>query len=441
MNFFRDSALRVLSPLKRSLGVGVLLLGIVGCGGMAGGGKSSVVVWHWMSDREPALLALAEKYKQATGTDVRFELYAPSDAYVQKIRAAAQTDTLPEVFGILGESRDLASFIKAGHVENLSPAMDADDGAWRKKFFEKALVNANFAADNTYGVPAGVYGAPLDVTNIQLLYNKKLFRRAGLNPERPPKTWAEFLAAGAALKKIQVPGFVSGWGELWMIDCFASNLAFNVMGEDKVLKTIKGEVPYTDPDWIKVFQLFEQMRDAGLLAPGVVTMVNKTAEQNFANGRAAMAFNGSWCVNVYAGMNPNLEYGVFLPPQVSTAHPQAIWGGAGSTLMINAKSRNKKAALDFLKWLTDKDQQIYLSQETRNLPSSPDAVVDLPPVLSQFADKMEFTVHPSRFPVSEASSVTETFCKGIQSILINEKDARKVAQEVQRAKQKEAEGS
>src|SRR5438552_11546331 len=36
-------------------------------------------------------------------------------------------------------------------------------------------------------------------------------------------------------------------------------------------------------------------------SPGVVTMINKSAEQTFANGKAAFAFNGSWCVNVYRG--------------------------------------------------------------------------------------------------------------------------------------------
>ena len=37
--------------------------------------------------------------------------------------------------------------------------------------------------------------------------------------------------------------------------------------------------------------------------------------QLFANNRALFAFNGSWCVNVYKGMNPDLEYGAMLPPR------------------------------------------------------------------------------------------------------------------------------
>jgi ABC-type glycerol-3-phosphate transport system substrate-binding protein len=416
----------------------IVVLSIFNLTGCSSSGKgssdTSVVVWHWMSDREPAFQTLAAKYESVTGKKVRFELYAPSESYVQKVRAAAQTNTLPDIYGVLGEPRDFAGFVKAGHVADLSTEMNKDDGEWMKRFFDKALVNGRFAVDNGYGVTAGIYGVPLDVTNIQMLYNKDLFKAAGLNPETPPQTWKDFLAMGPAFKKIGVPGFVSGWGELWLIDCFASNLAFNLMGEEKVLKTIKGEVPYTDPDWVRLFTLFDELRDSGILGAGVVSMVNKTAEQTFANGRAALSFNGSWGVNVYSGMNPSLNYGACLPPAVSDAHPRVIWGGAGSTLVVNAKSARKDDAIAFLKWLTEKDQQVFLSQETKNLPAVHAALENVPTILSQFADDMESTTHPSRFPVSEASPVIESFDKGIQSILIREKTPKQVAEEVQKVK-------
>src|SRR5437870_8630024 len=137
-----------------------------------------------------------------------------------------------------------------------------------------------------------------------MLYNKKLLAKAGI--QNPPKTYEEFITDAEALRRIGIPPFVSGWGELWLADCFASNYAFNVMGEKKVLDTFRGKVPYTDPDWIQVLDLFDEIRKEGLLFPGVVTMINKSAEQTFANGKAAFAFNGSWCVNAYRGVNPHV---------------------------------------------------------------------------------------------------------------------------------------
>lgn len=398
----------------------------------------TITIWHWMSDRENAFLELAKRYETETGIKINFELYAPSDAYTQKVRAAAQTNTLPDIFGILGEKRDFASFIKSGYIYDLTEEMDKDGFIWRNRLFAKALSVNEFGEGNNFDVKPGVYGVPIDVTNIQMLYNKDLLKAIGLSSsEIPPKTFDDWIEVNKKLKEKGIQGIVSGWGEIWMIDCLASNYAFNIMGKDKVLDTIRGKIPYTDPDWIKVFDLFRQMRDEGMLASGVVTMVNKTAEQLFANNRAAFAFNGSWCVNVYKGMNPGLNYGAMLPPKASDNYPMMIWGGAGSSFMINKQSANVGEAIDFLKWLTETEQQIFLAKETQGLPSNKYSLKDIPMVLSQFADDMDNTTHPSIWGVAEFPQVIETFDRGLQSIIIGEKTPEELAREVQAVKERE----
>ncbi|MFH1201413.1 MAG: extracellular solute-binding protein [Candidatus Omnitrophota bacterium] len=450
--FFRNQK-PVYRNQKKFILVTVLWLLVTGfwgcCRKETGLTPKTITVWHWMTDREPAFQELAKRYEEKTGIKVNFELYAPSDAYSQKIRAAAQGVTLPDIFGILGEKRDFASFIKAGHILELTPYMDADSGKWRNSLFAKALAVNEFIEGNSYGIAPGVYGVPIDIMTIQMLYNKDLFRELGLNPNKPPATFAEFLDIGKKIsatriggsasggKQAKMQGLVSGWGEMWMIDCLANNYAFNIMGADKVSATIRGEVPYTDPDWIKVLDLFKEMQDCGLLATGVVTMVNKTAEQLFANGKAVFAFNGSWCVNVYKSMNPNLDYAAMLPPRASEKFPMSIWGGAGSSFMVNAKSKNKEEAVKFLKWFTDRDQQAYLAQTTSNPPANKDALSKISPILAQFADDMERTTHPNTWGISESPQVIETFNKGIQSIIIGEKSPEQVAQETQKIKEKE----
>ena len=182
--------------------------------------------------------------------------------------------------------------------------------------------------------------------------------------------------------------------------------------------------------------LFETLRNEGILVPGVVTMINKSAEQAFATGRAAFAFNGSWSVNVYRGMNPGLSFAAMLPPRFSDKYPMRLWGGAGTSLMVNAASPRKDAALQFLRWLTEAPQQAQLSEETLNLPSNRKSVRDLPPALASFASRMDMTTHPSQWPVVEKPTVVEAFDKGIQSILIGEKTPTQVAAEVQKIKDK-----
>lgn len=415
----------------------VSLLFLYGCSPGARSSQPTVTVWHWMTDRQAAFSELAKKYEAATGVRINFELYAPSDAYSQKVRAAAQGANLPDIFGILGEKRDFASFIKAGYILDLTPYMEENNSEWKNKFFSKALAVNEFGPGNAYGIKTGIYGAPIDIMTIQMLYNKDLFKQLGLDPSRPPETFEEFLDIGRKIKAAKMQGMVSGWGEIWMIDCLANNYAFNIMGQDKVLATIRGEVPYTDPDWIKVLALFKEMQDSGLLASGLVTMVNKDAEQLFANGNAVFAFNGSWCVNVYKSMNPNLRYGAMLPPRASNRYPMRIWGGAGSSFLVNPKSKNTDSAVKFLKWLTDNNQQAYLSEATLNLPANKEILRNISSILAQFADDMELTTHPNTWGISESSQVIETFDKGIQSIIIGEKTPEQVAGEVQRIKERE----
>ena len=415
-----------------------LVFAVTGCSGTDKKDLDTVTVWHWMSDREDAFQELAKKFENETHLKVKFELYAPSEAYTQKIKASAQTNTLPDIYGILGEKKDFASFIKSGYVADLTQDLNAtgEGGTWKNKFFEKALAINEFLPGNEYGVTAGTYGVPLDVTTIQFVYNKTLYAKAGLDPKKPPVTWEEFVKDCKVLKDNGISCFVSGFGEIWMIDALASNFAMNIMGEQKVFDTYAGKVSYTDPDWVKVLALFKEMADKKILVDGAVTMVNKTAEQTFANERAAFAFNGSWCVNVYKGMNPNLDYGAILPPKISNQNPMKIWGGAGSSFVVNNQSFRKEAAIRFLKWLTMEEQQAYLATQTENLPANKKSVGKISPILSEFADDMENATHPNLYPIHEDHNVIEAFDKGIQSILIGEKTPEAIAQEVQKVKEK-----
>ena len=396
--------------------------------------SDDIIIWHWMTDREPAFRELAKRYETKTGIKVDFQLYAPSDQYSQRVRSAAQGSNLPDIFGVLGEKRDFASFIKAGHILDFTPYMEEGNPSWRSKLFPEALAVNEFETGNTYEVKPGIYGVPLDVTTIQMVYNKKLLRQLGINE---PATFNDLLEAGKIIHAANMQGLVSGWSEIWMIDCFANNYAFNIMGKDKVLATIRGEVPYTDPDWIKVLTLFKDMQESGVFAKGIVTMINKTAEQLFATEKAVFAFNGSWCVNVYKGMNPNLEYAAMLPPKASERFPMAIWGGAGSSFMVNARSSKKEEAVEFLRWLTDVDQQAYLAEITNNLPANKNCISKTPGILESFAKNIGYVTHPNAWMVSEFSLVTEALDKGIQAIIIGEKTPQQVAADVQRIKERE----
>jgi ABC-type glycerol-3-phosphate transport system substrate-binding protein len=397
--------------------------------------NNTIVVWHWMTDRHQTLLKLADQYKVETGKQVHFELNAPSDLYSTKVIAAAQTGSLPEIFGVLGGSQDMARFINKNYIHSLTKDMEIHGSEWKNSFFVRALGMNTFEENNQWSVPPGIYGVPLDVTNIQILYNEAIFQEAGIS--KLPETFAEFIQAGDTVKaKTGKHFFVSGFGETWLINSMVMNFAHNLMGEEKIIKTFKGDIPYTDPDWIAVFSKFKEMTDHKLFASGVVTMVNKSAERLFATEKAAVTYNGSWCVNVYKTMNPQLNYDTLFFPKISDLFPVVIQGGAGSSFVVSAHSSKKEEAVQFLKWLTSKNVQITLAQDTNNLPSNKNALGQTSKILDAFVRNMDNTIHPSTLPCVEDALVEEAIGRGIQSIIIEEITPKKLAESLHALKQK-----
>jgi len=396
-----------------------------------------IVVWHWMNDRHCAFDELAAKYKAQTGIDVEFKLFSPPDIYSQKVIAAARAGNLPDVFGILGEKKTLASFIKAGHVLDLTAYMIADHKVWQDSFFTQALEVNVFRAGNSYQAPAGVFGVPIDTTLMQFVYNKALFKKAGLDPEQPPATIEEFINMALAVKKkTGSDGFICGWGENWLLNSLAMEWAINTMGEEKFYQTIAGKVPYTDPDWISVFSQFSKLKDSGILSPNITTMINKESESAFSADRSAFSYNGSWSVNVYKQLSQNLDYAFFGLPKVSNKFPAKIWGGAGSSFMVYAKSPNKDEAVSFLKWLTQEDQQKVLAKATNNLPSVKGCESEVAPVLKPLLADFDNLTHPNNWPAYEDYRVTEVLNKGLQRIVMGLMTPDQLAKEVQEVKQR-----
>jgi len=393
--------------------------------------KKELVIWHWMADRQKAFEELAKKYEEEQGLKVRFELFFPPEAYSQKIQAAAAAGDLPDLFGILGEKKIFASFIKGGYVEDLTPYLEENNGEWKRKFIKISLEFNEFKKNNPYGVKEGIYAIPIDMMSIQFLVNKKILKEIG---GEIPSTWQEFITLAKKAKEKGKWGFICGWGESWFIYCLVTNYAFNIMGKEKFFSTLKGEVSYTDPDWIRVFKLFKELKEAGILFPGIVTLSNKEAEQFFAQEKALFSFNGSWGINTYFQINPDLEYDTLPPPPVNEKFPVSIWAGAGSSFVVNKNSSLKKEAIDFLKWLTQKKQQVFLIQHTHNLPAVKGCEDKLKGNLVKFLKNLEYATHPRIWPLNENPRVVEAINTGVQKILVGEAEPEEVAQEVEEMK-------
>ena len=125
-----------------------------------------------------------------------------------------------------------------------------------------------------------------------VMYNKELFTQAGLDPEAPPQTWDEFLAACEALKaKDIVPmgaGVSDGYFGEWY---FVNSLTQNLDSPADALNLFIGELDWNDPKYHEHWVKLREMKDKGYFNDDVSSLALYQGLNLFDTGKAAMAIN------------------------------------------------------------------------------------------------------------------------------------------------------
>jgi len=398
--------------------------------------KASLTFWHCWADHQSFLDEMAERYRLKTGVKIDFQLTPPmSRNYWNKIETAAQANTLPDIIGILENPELISRYAKSGRLAELTREMTADNRAWANSFYPHALNALYYPKHNLYGVKSESYwGVPLTVMNIQIFYNRTLFQKAGLNPDRPPQTWEEFISASHALRMAGITPLIAGFGDLWVSQSFFRAYSWAVLGRDKIRSLYLDEFPYMAPECQQIMNYFAELRNKGLLYPGAASMANKEAEILFANGKAAMMINDSRGANVYAQMNPRLDLGVMPYPKPKDARcPMYSLGSLDQGAVVTAHSKNAKNAIAFLKWLTAQPQQERWARMPNGFPALLKAQDQIDSKLQPFAEDMR-NLPPNLF-LEERQDVLETLGKSMQALLIGEVEPLEALREVQRIKQ------
>ncbi len=381
--------------------------------------EKKIVFWHWWTDQHLFLQELAERYRMETNVQVDFQLYSPTGRlYWSKIQAAAQADTLPDIIGLTDAPELLARYAKAGKLLEITNEMKTNDRAWEYSFFPRTINALYFPKYNIYGVKGDAFwGVPLSAMNIQMFYNRVLFKQAGLDPDRPPKTWKEFIKAGQKLRAKGIAPLISGFEDLWVAQTFFRSYAWAVLGEDKIRGLYVNELNYSDKECQEVLEYFKELKEKGFFYPGVAAMNNKEAEILFSRNKAAMIINGSWAVNVFAQMNPELDFGVMnFPKPDDAAYPMYVMGGLGKAAAITTNAKNPQAVIKFLRWLSARPQQERWARVNKGFPANLEAQDAIDNKLKPFVTAMN-NLTPNLF-LEERHEVLEILGRGMQSMLI-----------------------
>jgi multiple sugar transport system substrate-binding protein len=196
--------------------------------------------------------------------------------------------------------------------------------------------------DKTWALPW--YNAP-----IPLMYNKALFKKAGLDPEKPPATMDELITAAAALRKVGVTPWGYGVKNLTGIGNYSG--MFNTQNLDnprELLPVVLGEEKYTTPKFSEWLTWTKEMIDAKVFNPDVTSLEYQDAMNMFLAGKCAFAITSS--LNKFqAALKDDL--GVMAPPKKGTGSLAGKVHFNSHPLFITSFSEKKELAAKFLAYL------------------------------------------------------------------------------------------
>jgi sn-glycerol 3-phosphate transport system substrate-binding protein len=242
-------------------------------------------------------------------------------------------------------------------------AKGPEDQAWMKSFFPGFMKNSQ-TGGKTWGIP-------FQRSTIVLYWNKEAFKEAGLDPNRPPATWAEQVeyankltrrdaGSGGARWGIQVPS--SGF-PYWLFQGFTTQ-------NDVLLMNEAGTQTYYDkPAVIEALQYWVDLSQKHkVMAPGVIEW--GTTPKDFFEKKMAMMWTTTGnLTNVRT--NAKFEFGVaMLPAGKRRGSPT---GGGNFYVFKKSTPAQQQAVVKFARWMTSPERAAQWGIDTGYVAVRPDA--------------------------------------------------------------------
>jgi len=240
---------------------------------------------------------------------------------------------LPTVFTVpftdartLGEHRQVAD-ITAG----------VKKWPYFKKFQPTIIAEATTSKGRIIGVPYAAYAQALH-------YNRALFRQAGLNPNKPPTTWAQLRKYA---KQISDKTGAAGYAQMGLNDntagWIATTVTYTLGGRMERGRGTSATATLNNPNTVQALNLLRQMRWTDKSMGSTFDYTWPTINQAFAAGKIGMFINGS---DIYtflvqaANLDPSI-YGIAPLPLAKNKNAGVLGGGSIAVVRPDTKGASR----------------------------------------------------------------------------------------------------
>lgn len=317
--------------------------------------------------------------------------------------------------------RDMDILASVEDIDN-----SAETRSWLSGFFPAFMANS-LAEGKTWSVP-------FQRSTSIYFYNKAMFREAGLNPDAPPRTWAELVDAGKKLTRREGAG--GRWGVQLATNHGTAQWTFGALTNQvghKLMNEAGTEVYFNHPRAIEAASFWRDMAFTHQITPQGVTEWAVLAP-NFLQGTAAMIWSTTGnLTNVRT--NASFEFGVAGLPGKEA--PRTVVGGGNLYIFKNANPAERAAVLRFARFLTSPELAADWCIKTGYLAVRPDAwetdalkryTAEFPPAL---VAKEQLPVATGELSTYENQRVYKALNDNLQALLTGAKSAQQAMADAQ----------
>ena len=318
------------------------LLVVSGCERSRNDGRVVLKYWDkWTGFEADAMRAVVDDYN-ASQDKIRVD-YSSISQIRSKLMLATAGGVPPDIAGLWGE--DVPVYAENNALTPLN-GLVAAAGLKREDYIDVywqicSHRNVLFALPTTPSASA-------------LIWNKKMFREAGLDPEQPPRSIAELEQFNEKILRRRPDGSIDKIGHLpnepyWNVSVWGFWFGAKYWDGDTKIEANAPEMLATY-QWMASYP--ERFGTQNLLALRDGFGSYASPQNPFMSGRVAMTLQGVWIYNFIKNYAPpDFEWGVAAFPSVDPDKLKDVTVAATDVLVLPTGGKHLKEAFDFLRYV------------------------------------------------------------------------------------------
>lgn len=318
-------------------------LAAAGCGAAGADGRVTLDFFQFKAEAADWFKQAAEEFER-DNPDIHININNSANAQTD-LRTRFVKDRVPDVITFNGDY-SFGTFAASGVFHDFTDDPIVDELNEGMVDIAKNLVQTKDPAKKR------LYGLPFAGNASGYIYNKDLFRKVGLDPDDPPKTWDEFKAMLQTFRDAGIDPVQATLADAWTTQAPLASLAGTLVPEREYTDLRNGTTTFkqiwTEPV-AKEIELFGY-------ADGEKGVTYQQGTQNFAKGAAAILPLGTYAIPQITMINKDIDLGFAQMPATNDADGQILTAGDDVMLTMGANCRHPEQAMRFIRFLMSKQQ-------------------------------------------------------------------------------------